>query len=151
MDTEKFIILDETYLPQIAELYKNAFAGEPWNDDWSDEKQLAEYIKEISSSYNALNYGLIIDGRLAAVSIGEIRHWWSGTEYKIEEFCVTPDIQRKGIGTRFLDMIENDIRKRGLDGIFLETDNDKPSYRFYRKNGFEELSAHVSFYKHIRN
>lgn len=42
---EQFIQLDESYLAEAAQLYKEAFAGEPWNDDWSDQKQLMEYIK----------------------------------------------------------------------------------------------------------
>ena len=113
-NTEQFILLDETYLPEMAELYKTAFGQEPWNDDWSDAKQLAEYIKEISNSYNSLNYGLLINGKLAALSIGMIRHWWEGTNYNIEEFCVSPDIQGQGIGSRFMGMIETDIQKRGL-------------------------------------
>ena len=50
--TEEFIILDESYLNEMAELYKTAFAGEPWNDDWSDREQLYSYIREISGSYN---------------------------------------------------------------------------------------------------
>lgn len=147
--TERFIVLDETYLPQAAELYKNSFRGEPWNDDWSDESQLNEYIKEISCSYNALNYGLFINGKLSALSFGMIRHWWEGTNYNIEEFCVSPEFQGKGVGSRFMGMIEEDIRSRGLAGIFLQTDNDKPAYRFYQKNGFNELEAHVSFYKSV--
>ncbi len=147
---EEFVLLDETFLPQMAELYKNAFRGEPWNDDWSDPVQLNEYVKEISGGYNALNYGLISNGRLIAMSLGMIRHWWEGTNYNIEEFCVAPDLQGKGTGSRFMKMIENDIRQKGLAGIFLQTDNDKPSYRFYMKNGFKELNSHVSFYKSVK-
>lgn len=148
-NTERFIILDETYLPQIAELYRAAFAGEPWNDDWSDGEQLAAYIREISCPFNSLNYGLLINGSLAAVSIGMIRHWWEGTNYNIEEFFVSPDMQGKGIGTRFMQMIGEDVKKRGLSGIFLQTDSDKPAYRFYRKNGFGDLDTHVSLYKRL--
>ena len=147
---EEFIVLDDTYLKQMALLYKNAFRGEPWNDDWSDEAQLSEYIKEISKNFNALNFGLLIDGKLAAMSVGMIRHWWEGTNYNIEEFCVSPDLQGQGVGSRFMKMIEDDILNRGLCGIFLQTDSDKPSYRFYKKNGFGELDKHVSFYKKVR-
>ena len=146
---EQFILLDETALPEMADLYQRAFSGEPWHDDWSDERQLTEYIREISGCYNALNYGLRIDGKLAAVSIGMIRHWWEGTNYNIEELCVDPEYQGQGLGSRFLEMIQDDIRDRGLAGIFLQTDNDKPSYRFYLKNGFGELSSHVSFFKKV--
>lgn len=147
---EEFIVLDDSYLDQMALLYSNAFRGEPWNDDWSDEVQLSEYIKEISKNFNALNFGLLIDGKLAAMSVGMIRHWWEGTNYNIEEFCVSPDLQGQGVGSRFMKMIEDDILNRGLCGIFLQTDSDKPSYRFYKKNGFGELDKHVSFYKKVR-
>ena len=147
---EVFMILDEGHLSQIAELYKNAFGCEPWNDDWSNAEQLTEYIKEISCSYHALNFGLFINGKLTALSIGMIRHWWEGTNYNIEEFCVSPDMQGKNIGSRFMAMIENDIKSRGLSGIFLQTDSDKPSYHFYQKNGFKELDFHVSFYKKLK-
>ena len=49
-----------------------------------------------------------------------------------------------------MKMIESDIKKRGLSGIFLQTDSDKPSYRFYKKNDFSELNTHVSFYKSVK-
>lgn len=147
--SEQLIILDETYLSQMAELYKRAFEQIPWNDNWNDSDQLTEYMKEISSSFHSLNYGLLIDGNLSALSIGMIRHWWEGTNYNIEEFCVSPDIQGQGTGSRFMKMIETDIKKCGLSGIFLQTDNDKPSYQFYQKNGFNELASHVSFYKRV--
>ncbi len=146
---EEFIVLDESYLYSMALLYRSAFKGAPWNDDWSDDKQLELYVKEISGAYNALNYGLLIDGELVAMSVGMIRHWWEGTNYNIEELCVSPELQGKGIGSRFMKMIEDDIIKRGLCGIFLQTDSDKPSYRFYKKNGFGELDKHVSFYKKL--
>jgi len=142
--------LDSSCLEEMAELYKSAFAGAPWNDDWSDQMQLTEYIKEISGSYNALNLGLFIDGKLAAMSIGMIRHWWEGTNYNIEEFCVRPDLQGQGIGSGFMEMISENVRERGLAGIFLQTDNDKPSYGFYHKNGFKDLDSHISLYKRVK-
>ena len=143
--------LDESDLPQMAELYREAFAGEPWNDDWSDTKQLSEYIKDVSKAYNALNYGLMIDGKLAGISVGKINHWWEGTNYNIEELCISPSYQGKGIGSVFLALIEQRVREKGLAGIFLQTDNDKPAYHFYHKNGFHDLDTHISLYKSVRS
>ena len=145
-----FIVLDDSLLSRAAALFREAFAGEPWNDDWSDEAQLLEYIKDISMSRNALNYGIMIDGELAAAALGSVRHWWEGTNYNIEEFFIAPNLQGQGLGTRFMELIEEDIKKRGLAGIFLQTDSDKPAYRFYKKNGFGDLGTHVSLYKGLK-
>ena len=150
MENISLIELNESYLPQMAKLYREAFAGEPWNDDWSDTKQLNEYMKDISKAYNALNYGLLIDGKLMGMSVGRINHWWEGTNYNIEEFFIAPKLQGQGLGTRFMELIEEDIKKRGLAGIFLQTDSDKPAYRFYKKNGFGDLGTHVSLYKGLK-
>ena len=146
---KEIIKLDETYLSAIADLYSSAFIGEPWNDDWSDREQLEEYLKDVSGHFRGLNFGLVIDGTLAAVSLGTVRHWWEGTNYNIEEFCVSPKLQGQGIGSEFMEMIEGEIRKQGLAGIFLQTDKDKPSYRFYLKNGYKDLDTHVSLYKSV--
>lgn len=146
----QFIILDESYIVQAAQLYKESFAGEPWFDDWSDEKQLMEYIREVSGGYNALNYGLLVDGRLAAISLGGLSHWWQETNYRIEEFCVSKEIRGQGIGSKFMAMIEEDVKARGVGGIFLQTDIDKPAFNFYTKNRFINLEKHVSLFKVIK-
>lgn len=144
---EEFVILDQSYLQEMAQLYKSAFYGEPWNDDWSDEEQLMEYVKEKSGGYHAINYGLLADGKLVAVSLGQITHWWEGTNYVLDELWVSPEYQGSGIGSRFMKLIEEDLKKRDVKGIFLQTDLDKPAYKFYQKNGFKDLSKHVSLFK----
>ena len=45
MKDEKLIILNETNFKEIMTLFKEVFEGEPWNHDWSNEKQLKEYIR----------------------------------------------------------------------------------------------------------
>ena len=147
---DKLTELDESYIERMADLFQKAFAGEPWNDDWSDRAQLLEYVKEISGGRNALNYGIVRDGKLAAMALGMVRHWWEGTNYNIEELYVDPDFQGQGLGSRFLQMIAEEVKGRGLAGIFLQTDNDKPSYHFYHKIGFKDLNTHISLYKSVK-
>ena len=133
----------------IKELFAGVFTIEPWNDDWSNEEQLNLYLSDLIGQGNSLTFGLFEDGKLIGVSMGHIRHWYSGTEYYIDEFCIQTDKQGNGIGTLFLKEIEKGIKKIGLVQIFLQTESNVPAYGFYQKNGFCELKKHVSFTKRI--
>ena len=43
-----------------------------------------------------------------------------------------------------------ELFKKAFAGIFLQTDIDKPSFRFYTKNGFTNLEKHVSLFKGVK-
>ena len=133
----------------IKALFLSVFTAEPWKDDWSDQEQLNAYLHDLTGQSSSLTYGLFEAGTLTGVSMGNIRHWYTGTEYYIDEFCIRPDRQGGGLGTLFLKEIEKAIRDLGLTQIFLQTESTVPAYGFYRKNGFDELKEHVSFAKRI--
>lgn len=141
--------LREEYFEEIKTFFKNVFTNEPWNDDWSDDEQLSYYIEDIAGCFNSINYGLFEDDEMIGLSIGNKRHWWSGTEYIINEFCIKTNLQGQGIGTKFLKEIEADIVKKGMKQIFLQTERNVPAYEFYKRNGFIELNDHVTFVKEI--
>ena len=79
--------------------------------------------------------------------MGRIKHWYTGTEYCIDELCIRTDRQRQGLGSYFLEELQRQLQSMGIEQIFLQTDRDVPAYRFYLKNGFLELSDLVSFAK----
>lgn len=133
----------------VKALFTSVFTAEPWNDDWSDETQLDLYLCDLMGQNNSLTYGLFNDDELIGLSMGHIRHWYSGTEYFIDEFCIRTDRQGQGAGTLFLAEIEKAIKALGLTHIFLQTENDVPAFDFYRKNGFYQLPHHVGFAKKI--
>ena len=134
---------------QIKELFTSVFTRDPWNDDWSDERQLNLYLMDLIAQSNSLTYGLYDEDILIGLSMGRIKHWYSGTEYCIDEFCVRTDRQQNGIGTYFLGEIQNHMQELGLVHIYLQTESDVPAYAFYQKNGFCELKTSVSFAKRI--
>lgn len=133
----------------VKALFTDVFTAEPWNDDWSDRQQLDLYLQDLMGQSNSLTYGLFEGPALVAVSMGRVKHWYSGTEYCIDEFCVRGDKQGQGVGTCFLEAIEQDIRTQGMTHLFLLTENDVPAYGFYRKNGFSELKTSVAFAKQV--
>ncbi|MBP5604022.1 MAG: GNAT family N-acetyltransferase [Ruminiclostridium sp.] len=147
--TEQVRELDRTELIEAAALYRTVFGSKPWNEDWSDENKLSAYIVDIAGAENSLNFGLFANGRIIAAALGSVRHWWQGSDYILEELFVYPELQGSGVGTRFMKMIEDDLRKRSIAGIYLQTDNDKPAYSFYIKNSYNEMKNRVSFFKKI--
>lgn len=131
----------------IKEVFVSVFTKEPWNDDWSDKEQLDMYITDLIGQGYSLTYGLFDDGELIGISMGYIKHWYSGTEYLINELCIKIDRQGAGAGTFFLSEIEKAIKGLGLKQIFLLTDSNVPAYDFYRKNGYVEEKTSVAFSK----
>ena len=141
--------LREEDLPAVKELFRRAFSGPPWNDDWSDDARLEEYLKDITEVRGAVDLGLFEDDRLIGISIGELRHWCGGTEYKIEEFCIAPDRQGSGLGGRFMELIGEYLRQQGVEQIFLMTQRIMPACGFYKHLGFQELEGLISLIKEL--
>ena len=122
----------------IKELFTSVFTKAPWYDDWSDTNQLDMYINDLVGQGYSLTYGLFDDDELIGISLGYVKHWYSGTEYIINEFCVKTERQGAGAGSFFIAEIEKAIKEIGIRQIFLLTDSNAPAYKFYKKNGFDE-------------
>lgn len=137
-------------LDEVKALFYSVFTQPPWNDDWSDEQQLDKYVHDIMGNKNSLTYGLYEDGILIGASMGWIMHWYTGTEYIIQEFFIKREKQGSGCGTKFLGLLEQDLKANQMTHIFLQTEHDVPAYKFYKKNGFTEMTTHVSFFKELK-
>ena len=142
--------LSVDFIEGIKTLFAEIFTNEPWNDDWSDENQLHNYILDLTGNRNSLAIGLFEDEKFIGMALGSIKHWYTGTEYYIDEFCIKSQKQGKGIGTKFLAMVEKFVEEKGISHIFLQTERTVPAFEFYKKNGFTELCDHVSFVKEFR-
>jgi len=139
--------LGESDFGDIKELFRSVFTQPPWNDDWSDDEQLDQYLMDLMGARTPLVLGLVEDGTLVGISIGSIRHWYEGTEYIIDELCIRTDLQGRGYGSQFLALIEDHLRSLGLHTIYLTTERNVPAYHFYRSRGFRELPNDIAFFK----
>lgn len=142
-------VLDNNHLEEMKLFFKDVFTKEPWNDDWSDEEQLHMYITELTGNKNSLALGLFEENELVGLAMGMVWHWYTGTQYNIQELCIKTEAQGKGFGTYFLKQIEKYLLENNIRCIFLQTEHNVPAYQFYKKNGFTELVGHVSFVKEI--
>lgn len=134
---------------EIKTLFAEIFMSEPWKDDWSDEKQLHNYITDLIGNRNSLSIGLYDGDELIGLSLGSIIHWCTGTEYYVFEFCIKTSRQGKGIGTEFLNLVSDYAKTKGATHVFLQTERTVPAYDFYIKNGFTDLKDHVALFKNF--
>lgn len=132
---------------QVKENFLKVFTDAPWFDDWSDQEQLDMYLNDLMGQNYSVAFGLYDGEELIGASLGYIKHWYSGTEYIIDELFIVKEKQGKGIGTYFLGKIGDAIKEMGVYTVFLLTERGVPAYDFYIKNGFNEIPETTAFWK----
>ena len=132
---------------QVKEKFLQVFTDAPWFDDWSDPEQLDMYLNDLMGQSYSVAFGLYEGNDLIGASLGYIKHWYSGTEYIIDEFFIVKEKQGKGIGTYFMEEIGDAIKEMGVLTVFLLTERGVPAYDFYIKNGFNEIPETTAFWK----
>ncbi len=133
----------------VQTLFQEVFTQPPWNDDWSDTAQMRRYMLDLLEPKGSLCFGLYGQGSLLGLSLGRVLHWYSGTEYHIQEFCIKTREQAKGLGGEFLVRMQTLLLQQDIKSIVLATDRTTSAYGFYRKQGFVELADHCFLYKNL--
>lgn len=126
-------------LQESVDLFIDTFTKEPWKDVYESREKIVDFFRNHYKNNYFVGYAAKQGKRIVALSIGMKKPWVKGVEYYIDEFFVSHDLQGKGIGTWFLKAIEEDIKKRGLEGMILNTERGYPAQKFYEKNGFKVL------------
>jgi len=129
---------------KITDIIKTAFAVAPWNDEWTEE-QLHIYFLDIAANSNSLILGYFWEDEFVGVSLGRLKHWFDGVEYCIDDLCVNPAYQGKGIGSAMLEAITKYAGEHNFKEVSLWTERSSAAYRFYKKNCWEESTEWVQF------
>ncbi|MBQ8687299.1 MAG: GNAT family N-acetyltransferase [Ruminococcus sp.] len=124
---------------------KRAFAAAPWNEEWSLELARTR-IQELMCSPMSIGYVYEEEGCILGMMLGRKTTYLHGVEYFIDEFCIAPEAQRKGIGTRMLAHAREELMPRGFEDIVLNTERSSPAERFYSKNGFVAKDSLIFMY-----
>lgn len=130
---------------ECVRVYMDTFSKEPWNDVYESKEPVENYFDNFFDNNYFLGYVIVEDDKIEGISVGMKKPWYGGVEYYIDELCVSYEKQGTGMGSFFLDKIEENLKDQGLNGIILNTDKDFPAFDFYVKNGFE-LSASLRIF-----
>lgn len=149
MDGLRLVPLDRGLMEPCIDLFIDAFTRPPWNDVYDSRQQLIDYFEGYMASNYYIGYALLDGAKPVALSVGAKKHYLNGVEYYIDQFCVSPACQGRGVGSRFLELICEDLKGRGIPHILLDTERGYPSERFYLKNGFQELEGLICLTKKV--
>lgn len=131
--------INKQMLEECVDLYIETFTKEPWNDIYESREQVVKFFNNHYYNNYFIGYVALLDDKMVALSIGMKKPWIKGFEYYIDEFCVSYEMQGRGIGSWFIKAIEEDVQKQGINGMMLNTEKDYPSRKFFEKNGFITL------------
>ena len=135
MMAERIEAFGEDYLDECAYLLVASFNAEPWN---------AKYT--IHTAKKELAWILSVPGFLGLVSVtdGVVAFATGYREpddvrevFYLKTFCVRPDAQGTGVGSRLLERLRGHLDKSGVNTIYLTTHKGTPAESFYRKHGYK--------------
>lgn len=130
-----------------AKVYMEAYKATPWNEI-NETSEVETYIGNYLNSDTKCCFALVEDDEIKGVALGLIVPSISGPYLRIEDFCVDANVQRKGYGSSFMDLLIKEAAKKGCDSVLLGTQKGYPSHQFYLKNGFQEVES-VLLYKEV--
>jgi len=138
---ENFIVkkIDRDIVNECVDVFIDTFTKEPWYDVYESKDKVVKYFNNYLDNNCFLGYVCLLDEKVVAMSIGMKKSSIEGMEYYIDEFCISYKLQGKGIGSKFMKYIKEDIQKQELNGMLLNTKKNYPAYKFYLKNGFKQI------------
>lgn len=131
--------MEKHMINNYVDLFIETFSKEPWNDVYESREKVVNFFNNHFNNNYFVGYVAMLDDKAVALSVGMKKPWIEGFEYYIDQFCVSYEMQGKGIGSFFMKEIEKNIKKQGMNGVLLNTEKGYPSHKFYEKNGFKVI------------
>ncbi|MCE7984289.1 MAG: GNAT family N-acetyltransferase [Caldilinea sp. CFX5] len=124
-----------TNLAECIDLFIDVFNSPPWNEHW----EIATATQRLEACYHTPGFdGVIgkIGGKPIGFALGYVEQWDRSKHFYLKEMCVTPKWQRHGTGTALLHELEEMLKRKGVEKIYLYTARETVAQIFYEKQGF---------------
>jgi len=138
-------VLSKEDIAACVEIYIDAYSKEPWNEKY-DYTSVNQYIQKYLNINSFMGFVLFKDGEIIGEILGLIMPTAFGDYYRIEDFCINPKYQNKGVGSKFIELIKEHLKDKELNSIILNTNRKFPSFLFYKKNGFVDLEESATLF-----
>ena len=137
---------DPALLPACADIYAAAYAEDPWNETF-DRCELETCLRAYIERSGLHLFVWLHDGAPAGLALCSIIPAVGSDFARIEDFCITPALQKRGLGSRLMTELCRALRDMGCDSALLATQKGFPAQHFYEKNGFVPLDTSVQLYR----
>ncbi|WP_026478498.1 GNAT family N-acetyltransferase [Alkaliphilus transvaalensis] len=143
-----FIELKKEDIPELAELYVEAFNAEPWKDQWTVERASKRLLQMLNCEGF---YGLVAseDDKLIGMILGNHEYFYDGMHFNIKEFCVDLKLRKSGVGSALLNEFLDRLKKKGINEVILFTSRTDGTEGFYHKRGFNSFNSMVMMGKEL--
>ena len=141
----KVKILSKEDIAACVEIYIDAYSKEPWNEKY-DYTSVHKYIEKYLKLNSFLGFVLMKNDEIIGEIFGLVMPTAFSDYYRIEDFCINPKYQNKGVGSKFIELVKEQLKYKALDSIILNTNRKFPSFLFYKKNGFVDLEESATLF-----
>lgn len=123
------------HLDPCTDLYMAVFNGPPWHDRWTRETARRR-LSDLFHTPGFAGWVLMDAGEPLGFAAGRIEQWYDAQHYYLAEMCVRTEIQGRGIGSRLIARMEQELVTMGVDRAYLLTMTGGQAEAFYTKNGY---------------
>lgn len=141
--------ISKELLGEITELFIKEFNKEPWNDKWVYDRAYNR-LKDLYEHPRFIGGVCLLNDRVVGVVMGYLEYWYEGYHYNLKEIFVDTEIQGKGIGSKLLKALEEQLLTQEVTSIELFTIKDEKTIKFYDKNEFCRVEDLVLMEKNLR-
>lgn len=133
---ETIVPMTESSIEQCIELYMSVFNHAPWNETWTYESA-KERLSDLINTPKFIGFLLVDNENLIGFIAGNSKKSFAGFTFYIAELCINNQIQGKGNGSKLLGYLEQELKKKEIQSVYLLTATGGLAETFYLKNGYE--------------
>jgi GNAT superfamily N-acetyltransferase len=123
------------HLNGAAGVLVSAYAGPPWNENWSLEGAV-ENVNNVLETPRSIALAAIDGGKVLGIALGIRQRRHAGPVIYLDELSVLPEAQGRGIGTALLSEFFEAAKAEGCNKVWLVSQREGALSTFYQRCGF---------------